>query len=141
MVVVVTTGLVVVVVVGLDVGGGEVDDVVGSDVVGGGSVVVAVGGDVVFTGGEVVTTGRRVVTTAGDVVANPTEAATVLVVDSTVDDAVVDEVSVVGTTALVTGGRVVVVDGAWVASWRLGEVSLPANTSTRRAMRASEASA
>ncbi len=127
------------------VGGMDVDDVGGSI---GGSVVVVTAGDVVFTGGEAVgvvpTVRDRVVATGGEVVANPPEdgAVVVGVVESTVDEVVVDdEVEVLGTVTLVTTARVVVVDCDRVASSRLGDVSLPVKTSKSRATRASEASA
>lgn len=123
-------------------------DVVGAsvvEVVSGGGEVVA--GAVVWGGGLEVAVGGRVVFTGGWVTPVPPEGmvTTELVGDGVVvDPAMVDEVE--GPLDVVTGRAVVVagptvVDEAWVATCCLGEVSLPAISSTSRAARATAAMA
>jgi hypothetical protein len=123
------------------VGGPEIVDVGGASVVtvvvvssGGGSVVavvVATGGAVV-AGALVPTLRGAVVTTGGWVVPAPPAdgmVATVVVLDSTVDDVEVGgAVDVEVAAAVVEVGRAVV-GGVWVATCCLGEVSAPVATS------------
>lgn len=123
-------------------------DVVGAsvvEVVSGGGEVVA--GAVVWGGGLEVAVGGRVVFTGGWVTPVPPEGmvTTELVGDGVVvDPAMVDEVEgpldVVAGRAVVAAGPTVV-DDAWVATCCLGEVSLPAISSTSRAARATAAMA
>jgi hypothetical protein len=113
------------------VGGGRGASVV--VVVGGGSVVgvvVATGGDVV-AGALVPTLRGAVVTTPACVVTEPPGGmvATVVVLESTVDDVEVGAFDVVGAPEVVEVGRAVVGVGDWVATCSLGDVSLPVATS------------
>jgi hypothetical protein len=123
------------------VGTGAVVDGTNVDDVGGGSVVVVVGGGsvvpvVVATGGDVVA-GALVPTLRGAVVTAPGwvlpvppggMVATVVVLESTVDEVEVGALDVVVAPAVVEVGRAVVV-GDWVATCSLGDVSSPAATS------------
>ena len=118
------------------------------DDVGGGSVVVVVGGGsvvpvVVCTGGDVVagalvpTLRGAVVTAPGWVLPVPPDGmvTTVVVLESTVED--VGALDVVGAPEVVELGRaVVVVEGDWVATCCLREVSSPTATSKSMAARA-----
>lgn len=122
-------------------------------VVGGGrgaSVVVVVGGGggsvvavVVATGGEVAgalvpTLRGAVVTTPGWVFPVPLEGmvATVVVLESTVDDVDVGPLEVVVAPEVVDVGRRVVVVGDCVATCCLGDESVPVATSNSMAARA-----
>ena len=127
------------------VAGSEVDDVGGS-VVGGsvvGGVVVAGGGaGAVGEGAAVPMLRGAVVTTGGWVITAPKLPAVVVDVGSTVDD--VEDVEafdvVVAASVLVVVARAVV-EGAWLASCCLGDVSPPVATSNSRAARAIDARA
>ena len=125
-------------------------DVVGTNVedVGGGSVVVVGGGSVVAvvvaTGGAVVA-GALVPPFRGAVVATPAwvlpvppagMVATVVVLESTVDDVDVGAFDVVDGPEVVEGGREVVDVGDWVATCSLGDESVPVATSKSMAPRA-----
>ena len=118
-----------------DVGGGSVVDV------GGGGSVVPV---VVCTGGEGVTGALvpmlrgAVVATGGWVFPVPLDGmvATVVALESTVDEVDVEASDVVVGPEVVEVGRTVVVVGDWVATGSLGDVSLPVDTSKSMAARA-----
>lgn len=121
------------------VGGGRGASVV-VVVDGGGGSVVAV---VVTTGGEVTgalvpTLRRAVVTTPGWVFPVPLDGmvATVVVLESTVDDVDVGPLEVVVAPEVVDVGRMVVVVGDCVATCSLGAVSAPVATSNSMAARA-----
>ena len=118
------------------------------DVVGGASVVVVVGGGsvvpvVVCTGGDVVAGALvprlrgAVVTTLGWVITAPPEGivATVVVLESTVDEVEVGALVVVVAPEVVEVGRAVV-EGDWVATCSLGDVSSPVATSKSMAPKA-----
>ena len=117
-------------------GGGSV---VGVVVWGGGEVVPGVRGEVVpvFRGAVVPTDGWVVAV----VPPGPGAEATMVVVDSTVEDVEVDEVLDVDVRATVVVGRAVVDVGRWVATCCLGEVSSPVATSNKSAAMATVARA
>ena len=132
------------------VGGAAVVDGTNVDEVGGGSVlgVVVAGGSVVAvvvaTGGEVVAGALvpmlrgAVVTTGGWVPPVPPDGmvTTVVVLDSTVDEVDVEALDVVVAPEVVEVGRATVVEGDWVATCCLGDVSPPVATSKSMAAKA-----
>ena len=131
---------------GAVVDGTKIDDVGGGpvvEVVGGGSVVpvvVATGGALV-AGALVPTLRGAVVTTPGWVSTEPPEGmvATVVVLESTVDEVEVGAFDVVVAPEVVEVGWAVVGVDAWVATCSLGDVSLPVATSNSMAPSASAA--
>lgn len=119
------------------------------DVGGGGSVVVVGGGGsvvpvVVATGGDVVA-GALVPAVRGAVVATPGwvppegMVATVVVLESTVEEVDAGAIDVVVAPEVVDVGRMVVVVGDCVATCSFGDVSLPVATSNSMAARATVA--
>ena len=141
----VVCGMVATVEGGTVVAGSDVDEVGGSVVGGsvvGGEVVAGGGAGAVVAGAAVPVLRGAVVTTGGWVITAPKLPAAVVEVASTVDD--VEDVEafdvVVAASVLVVVARAVV-DGAWLATFCLGDVSPPVATSNNRATRAIDARA